>query len=230
MDGVPIAGLVPAPPNNHIAFQDVALMPSAATFRVKAVGSGTAHFFLWSGTEGYVPVWLTSCDPATNPAPDFGLSACAVTDGGIPPWSPDMSGRVVRDVKVPLTHGTHTVTIPLDAAAYDKLLADGSALVSFETPDGEVQAFDLEIGALGQLANLRTTIEGFGLSAGIERSLLNRVRQVEDAVDRGGDACKRLDELARAIDNQTGRPGGLSAAQAAQLDAAVSRLRTTLGC
>ena len=30
--------------------------------------------------------------------PDYGLSACAMTDGGIPPWSPDMSGRVIRSV------------------------------------------------------------------------------------------------------------------------------------
>jgi hypothetical protein len=53
-----------------------------------------------------------------------------------------MSGRVVRDVTVTVSGaGTQHVSIPLDAAAYNKLAANGSALVSFETPNNEVQAF-----------------------------------------------------------------------------------------
>ena len=39
---------------------------------------------------------------------------------------------------------TH-VSIPLDAAAYATLAAKGSALISFETPQDEVQAFDVPL-------------------------------------------------------------------------------------
>ena len=90
-------------------------------------------------------MWVTSCDPATNPPPDYGFSACAMTDGTIPPWQPDMSGRVVRTLEVAVSSGMQHVTIPLDAGAFAKLAADGSALVSFETPNDEVQAFDIAL-------------------------------------------------------------------------------------
>jgi LmbE family N-acetylglucosaminyl deacetylase len=141
-DGVPIAGRVPAPANDRISDVDVDLHRTRAEVEIKATGRGRAHIFLWSGNEGYIPVFTTSCDPATNPPPDYGLSACALTDGGIPPWSPDMSGRVVRDVVVQVRPGRNTVTIPLTAAQRAALERDGSAIVSFETPAGEVQALD----------------------------------------------------------------------------------------
>ena len=144
-DGVPISGRKPAPANDHIVIGNVALTSSAVTIDILASGPGTAHVFLWSGVEGYIPVWVTSCDPATNPAPDFGFSACAVTDGTVPPWQPDMSGRVVRDVEVAVSSGMQRVTIPLDADAFAKLAADGSALLSFETPNDEVQALDIAL-------------------------------------------------------------------------------------
>ena len=70
-----------------------------------------------------------------------------MTDGTIPPWQPDMSGRVVRDLAIAVSPGMQRVTIPLDADAYAKLAADGSALVSFETPNDEVQAFDIPLAA-----------------------------------------------------------------------------------
>jgi hypothetical protein len=53
---------------------------------------------------------------------------------------------VLGDETAQLTAGRHTVRIPIDAAAYERLRRDGSALVSFETPDGEVQALDLRLG------------------------------------------------------------------------------------
>jgi hypothetical protein len=64
-----------------------------------------------------------------------------LTDGGSPPWSPDMSGRVVRSAAFNVSAGKRKVSITLDRAAYDKLAANGSALISFETPHNEVQAF-----------------------------------------------------------------------------------------
>ncbi len=69
---------------------------------------------------------------------------------GTPPWSPDMSGRVVRDQVVAVRAGRQRVRIPLDVAARAKLAADGSALISFETPDGEVQALDVRLGGRGR--------------------------------------------------------------------------------
>jgi hypothetical protein len=90
-------------------------------------------------------VFLSSCPFPTDPSqiPDYGLSACATTDGGIPPWSPDMSGRVVGTHEIELAPGTTHVSIPIDMATHAKLAATGSAIVSFETPADEVQAFSL---------------------------------------------------------------------------------------
>jgi len=50
---------------------------------------------------------------------------------------------VVRDVAVNLTRGTKVVNIALTSAQAATLARDGSALISFETPAGEVQALDL---------------------------------------------------------------------------------------
>ena len=144
-DGVPIAGRAPAPRSDRIEDVDATLRASSVELRIKATGPGTAHVFLWSGEKGYIPVWVTSCDPATNPPPDYGLSACAATDGTVPPWSPDMSGRVVRDVEVSVFRGKQRISIPLDSAAHAKLAANGSVLIGFETPDGEVQALDVSL-------------------------------------------------------------------------------------
>jgi hypothetical protein len=56
-----------------------------------------------------------------------------------------MSGRVIRSVSVPVSAGVNHVSIPLDATAYAALAAKGSALISFETANDEVQAFDLAL-------------------------------------------------------------------------------------
>jgi len=144
-NGVPISGRDPAPPQNRIRDVDVDLSPSAATLRFRTNGTGRAHVFLWSGNKGYIPVWVTSCALPADPPPDYGMTACALGDGTVPPWSPDMSGRVVRDQVVQIRRPWQTVTIPLDAAAYAKLRQGGSALVSFETEDDEVQALDVPL-------------------------------------------------------------------------------------
>jgi LmbE family N-acetylglucosaminyl deacetylase len=144
-NGVPISGRVPAPEDDRISSLQAKLDPDAVTFTVLASGPGRARFFLWAGEKGYIPVWVTSCSPLADPAPDYGLTACALTDGTVPPWSPDMSGRVQGDRTVDIARGWQSVRIPIDAAAYERLKADGSALVSFETPDDEVQALDLPL-------------------------------------------------------------------------------------
>jgi LmbE family N-acetylglucosaminyl deacetylase len=141
-DGVPISGRDPAPANDSITVSKPKLNPAKAEFQIDATGPGTAHVYLWYGDHGAIPVFLTSCAFPSDPAqvPDYGFSACALTDGGIPPWSPDMSGRIVGSATVPVFTGKQKVTIPLDAAAYTKLATNGSALISFETPNNEVQA------------------------------------------------------------------------------------------
>ena len=142
-DGVPISGREPAPENDRIAVTNTKLRADRAEMDITATGPGTARVFLWSGNEGYIPVWTTSCSPKEDPPPDYGFTACAKTDGGIPPWGTDMSGRIVHQQTVAITApGTTHISIPLDAAARAALARDGSALVSFETPNNEVQAFD----------------------------------------------------------------------------------------
>ena len=144
-NGVPIAGREPAPRDNRIRSLRAKLERDAVTFRVLAGGPGRARFFLWSGEKRYIPVWETSCSPLADPPPSYVLTACAPTDGTTPPWSPDMSGRVVGDRTVQITRPRQRVRIPIDAVAYRRLKADGSALVSFETPEGDVQALDLRL-------------------------------------------------------------------------------------
>ena len=148
-NGVPISGRVPAPVGDRIAIAKPKLKPAAAELEITATGPGRARIFLWSGEKGYIPVWVTSCSPLDDPPPSYGLTACAETDGTVPPWSPDMSGRVIRDRIVSVTAGRHKVKIPLDGPAYAKLAAAGSALVSFETPADEVQALDVPLAPQG---------------------------------------------------------------------------------
>jgi LmbE family N-acetylglucosaminyl deacetylase len=145
-NGVPISGRAPAPEDDRIRSLRAKLEPDAVTFSVLASGPGRGRFFLWSGDKGHIPVWVTSCSPLADPPPGYGLTPCSVTDGTTPPWSPDMSGRVVGDRTVEISPGRQEVRIPIDAAAYARLKADGSAPVSFETPDDEVQALDVRLG------------------------------------------------------------------------------------
>jgi LmbE family N-acetylglucosaminyl deacetylase len=144
-NGVPIAGRVPAAADERISKAKARLSRDAAEIELTAAGPGRARVFLWSGEKGYIPVWNTSCSPADDPPPSFGLSACSRTDGTTPAWSPDMSGRIVGDEVEQLQPGRERIRIPLDDADYERLARDGSALISFETPAGEVQALELRL-------------------------------------------------------------------------------------
>ena len=102
--------------------------------------------WLWghANVSGYTPPADRPATPADPPA-DYGMTACAPTDGTVPPWSPDMSGRVLGDATRQLGRGFAAVRVPIGAGAYERLRRDGSALVSFETPDGAVQALDVRL-------------------------------------------------------------------------------------
>ncbi len=145
-DGVPISGRVPAPPNGRITAAKSRLEADSVELDLTANGQGRAQVFVWSGNTGYIPVFKTSCDPAGDPPPDYGLSACSEADGDVPPWSPDMSGRVLAERHdIQLGNGVTHVSLPLDAGERDKLAADGRVLVAFETPQDEVQALDVAL-------------------------------------------------------------------------------------
>jgi hypothetical protein len=147
-NGVPISGRVPAPASRGIRVNSAVLKTGAVEIDIDAAGPGTLHAYLYDGNKGYTPVWNTSCDPATNPAPDYGLSACAQTDGSVPTWSPDMGGRVVADVKRTIAAGRQVITLPVSEAGALKIASGGSALVAFQTPQDEVQAFDAPISSV----------------------------------------------------------------------------------
>ncbi|HVL97365.1 MAG TPA: Ig-like domain repeat protein [Solirubrobacteraceae bacterium] len=145
-NGVPISGRAPS---DAISIANTRLRSDRVEFDLLSSGSGRSHVFLWTGIEGYIPVWLTSCDPAENPPPDYGLTACSPTDGGIPPWGTDMSGRIVDDRVIDVVAGTQRVVMPLTAAQRAKLARDGSLLVSFKDAEDRSQAFDLPLAQAG---------------------------------------------------------------------------------
>ncbi len=229
-DGVPISGRNPAPARDSISIRKVRLGFASVELDVRATGPGTAHVFLWTGDHGAIPVFLTSCTLASDPPPDYGFTACAATDGGIPPWSPDMSGRVVRDVTVSVSAGMQHVSIPLDAAAQHRLTASGSALVSFETPNDEVQAFFVPLGAGDQLGALSDLIDSFdlpkGQSARFDNAIANIAEHLADGqVER---VCIELAGLVWEADRGSGR--SLTPDQRAQIEDAVAEIEETIGC
>ncbi len=137
-DGVPISGRVPAPPGHRITAAKATRSGGSIDVSLTANGPGTARLYSWSGEVGYIPVFKTSCDPAGNPPPDYGLSACSASDGDVPDWT-DMGGRLKGSRTVALGNGVTRVSMP----------AAERVLVSFETPQDQVQALDLAPGEPG---------------------------------------------------------------------------------
>lgn len=145
-NGVPISGRAAVAPNKQLQLASVRLARSALNVQLRSRGTGTVRMFLWSGDTGAIPVYLTSCSITDDPAPDYGLTPCAVTDGGIPAWSPDMSGRVVAKSTKRVRPGTSYISQTLSRADRALVAAGGARLlVSYETPDGQVQAIDRPI-------------------------------------------------------------------------------------
>lgn len=130
-NGVPISG---RPPVREL-WAKARQTRSSVEVDLLAIGHGTARAFVWTGDIGAIPVFTTSCSPAADPPPDYGLTPCAVTDGGIPAWSPDMSGHLVNHATVRVRPGWQHVSIPAKHA--DRVL------ISYETAEGKVQALDL---------------------------------------------------------------------------------------
>ncbi|HEX6337742.1 MAG TPA: sugar-binding protein [Jiangellaceae bacterium] len=136
-NGVTISGL---DPTMAMDVSGVTLGESAVDVRLNSSEAGTARLFLWSGQHGYIPVFESSC-----PGDYDGFTACDPSDGAAPPWGDDLGGRVVGDETVAVSTGTNQVSMPIDAATFERLRADGSLLVSFESGAGQVQAFHVPL-------------------------------------------------------------------------------------
>src|SRR5215469_51795 len=141
-NGVPIAGLAPAPASDQLSITSSSLQPSSANLSLTATGSGQAHIFLWSGDHSYIPVWTSSC--ASDPF-EAGFTPCSASDGQATPWGTNMGGHLIADQVVQVSAGSQNVSIPLSSDEYNALKSGGSALVSFETPANQVQAFALPL-------------------------------------------------------------------------------------
>lgn len=139
-NGVPISGRVPA---DDLWILSATAHGNAVQLVTSSKGSGTARAFLTRGDLGAIPVWTTSC--TADPPPDYGFTPCAITDGATPPWSPDMSGHLVQQATQQVTRGVQQWTIPLTAAQRQQLRDRGHLLISYETTNNEVQAFDIRI-------------------------------------------------------------------------------------
>jgi LmbE family N-acetylglucosaminyl deacetylase len=139
-NGVPISGRVPT---DDLEILSSTVRGDALHLVTSSKGNGTARAFLTSGELGAIPVWTTSC--TTDPPPDYGFTPCAITDGATPPWSPDMSGHLVKQATGQVTRGVQHWTIPLTAAQQQQLKDRGHLLISYETAKNEVQAFDIRI-------------------------------------------------------------------------------------
>ncbi len=145
-NGVPIAGREPVRARDSITVTKVRLRGNKISATITSTGAGTANLFAFSGDESQIPVWTTSCSEADDPAPDYGLTACAAGDGTTPTWSPDMAGHLHAGETVPVKAGSQTVSGTLSAARADKLRADGHVLASFVDRAGRVQALNVPIG------------------------------------------------------------------------------------
>ncbi len=143
-NGVPIAGRDPVAPDRRIAFVSRAKIGrTSVAVTLRSRGHGKARLFAWAGPIGYVPVWRTSCSPQADPPPDYGMTPCAVSDGGTPPWAPDMSGHRVGRSSLKVRPGVQHSVLRVTAAEAQRLRADGRVLISFVARSGGVQAIDV---------------------------------------------------------------------------------------
>jgi hypothetical protein len=85
-------------------------------------------------------------------------------------------------------------------------------------------------GAEADLLGLVATIDAMGLDTGFSNGLESDVANIAGKVVGGPDACKPLGDLAAKIGANVGKKNGLTAAQAATLNAAIAQISSELGC
>jgi LmbE family N-acetylglucosaminyl deacetylase len=154
---VPISGREPASGSRAVSLTNATRYANAVSFGLMAGADagGTLRAYVidinpQDGNKSYTRVWNTSCSPFSNPAPDYGLSACSASDGTTPPWAPDMMGGVIGAQSFTVSPGNKTLSITLSTAAASKLTSAASLLVSFVNAQNEVQAFDLPLSSFSQ--------------------------------------------------------------------------------
>jgi hypothetical protein len=81
-----------------------------------------------------------------------------------------------------------------------------------------------------KIADVMALLSGFGVRRGIEHSLMVKLEQARNSIDRGNttSACGQLGAFVNETRAQSGK--ALATGQAAQLIASVGELLTTLGC
>ncbi len=138
-NGVPIAGRQPATAGDRITVATRPVVRNGRVYlRLATSGRGTARLYGYAGDVHYTPVWTTSCSRRADPPPDWGMTACRVSDGSTPRWSPDMGGRLLGQRTLALRAGSHQVSFAVrDPARYRH---GARVLISFEAADGGVQA------------------------------------------------------------------------------------------
>lgn len=118
-------------PSDALTVTDVKIQQENVRISYNSAEAGTVRVFLWKGDTTFIPVWTSSC------AGDiYGFEACSPSDGGTPPWAPDMSGRLLASFEEGVDAGKGSVTVPIDAAVRSALAADARILVSY-AEDGE---------------------------------------------------------------------------------------------
>jgi hypothetical protein len=111
---------------------------------IKANGGGAVHVFLWTNTAKGPVVPGTLTIPVYN-YPYF--TTVFDPNNNIPPWAPDLTGRVVYDGgSMTLTAKSQTIQIPLTTDQQAALAGGESFLImSFAADGGGVQAFSLPL-------------------------------------------------------------------------------------
>ena len=162
-NGVPVSGREPAPASRGISISGVTVSGDQLRLNYNAAASGTVRAYLYDpdpqdGNKSYIRVWNTSCDPATNPPPDYGLTPCSPADGTTPPWSPNMAGALQASGSAQVGPGAGSLTLSLSAEAVSKLADGASLLVSFVNGEDEAQAFDIPVAATSETGEVGGTV------------------------------------------------------------------------
>ncbi len=139
---------------------------------------------------------------------------------------------------------TNTMFRVTDTPIVDEVLTDISVLPSgdvrvvWAVNDGLVgdfniyaRTFRVPLGTPAQqIADLATLIRSFGLPAGIENSLLAKLRAADTSLASGNttDTCNKLQDLINEASAQSGK--SLQAAQATRIITDAQAIRSALGC
>lgn len=113
-------------PSEAMTVGKVKIKRDSVTLDYTSTVPGTARVFLWKGDPRFIPVWTSSCDGDI-----YGFEACSPEDGAAPPWSPDMSGRLLGSQVVEVGADSGTITLELDAETRSALAEDSILLVSY---------------------------------------------------------------------------------------------------